>query len=110
MDLRSIGAVDHPQAAVQVGAYLEYANHVQPLHAGCDTTGRGAHFRHDQCQLVAQLQTEAPGGHQADDDAELTRFQRIQTAPDEAITDDGNIRLSLRIDTADLYRLHAALE
>ncbi len=95
--------------AIQFGADLEDADHGQALHARCDTARLLADFRHDQRQLVASVQAEAPRSQLTDDHAELTRLQVLQAALDDMLADDRDLALFGRVDTAHLDRLHRAL-
>ncbi|MCY1213352.1 hypothetical protein D9M72_251300 [compost metagenome] len=110
LDDSGIGDIDQRQGAVQFGADLEHADHVEALHARGDAARCAAHLGHDQGQLVTDVEAEAPRGDLADDDAGLSRLQRIQVTPHHVLADDGNLGLFPGIDAVDLHRLHHALD
>ncbi|MCY1410100.1 hypothetical protein D9M71_254630 [compost metagenome] len=109
LHLRRIGHVDQCHGAIELGTDLEHTDHVQALHARCDPARRAADFRHDQGQLVADIQAKTPGRDLADHHAELAGLQVIQAALDNMIGNNGHLAFARRIDTADLDRLHRAL-
>ncbi|MNM98390.1 hypothetical protein D3C81_1109210 [compost metagenome] len=109
LHLRGVGNVDQGHRPVKFGADLEHANHVQALHARGNAARCIADFRHDQSDLVADVQAEAPRRDLADHHAKLAWLQGIQSPLDNVLGHDRHLAFQRRIDAADLDRLHRAL-
>ena len=106
---RGVGDMNQAHRTVQLGADLEHANHIQALHARGDTARRGADFRDDQSDLVADIEAETPRGDFTDHHTEFARLQGIEATLDDVLGNDRHLAFLGRINAADLNRLHRTL-
>ena len=103
-----IGHMDQAHGAIQLGPDLEDAHHIQTLQARGNPPRCSAGLGHDQGNLVTHIQPETPRDNIAQHHAILVGLKVLQAALHNMLGHDRDLAFLLRINTADLDRLHRA--